>query len=70
MNRNEQKILVFFAGLWSAIEVSLGTILSLSKIPFRGLLLASIGCFFYRFLSVHCRQTKSEYLFGFDCSSC
>jgi hypothetical protein len=38
--------LVFFAGLWSAIEVSLVTILSLSKIPFRGLLLASIGCFF------------------------
>jgi len=46
ITKQEQKILVFFAAFWSAIEVSVGTILSLSKMPFRGFLLSSITCFF------------------------
>ncbi|QLH53462.1 MAG: hypothetical protein CH6_1461 [Candidatus Kapaibacterium sp.] len=45
MDRKEKKIFVFFAGLWALVEVSLGTILSLSKVPFRGLLMASFACF-------------------------
>ncbi len=46
MSKGEQKILVFLAALWATIEVSLGTILSLSKVPFRGFFLAMISCFF------------------------
>ncbi len=46
MSKSEQKILVFIAALWATVEVSLGTILSLSKVPFRGFLLALGSCFF------------------------
>jgi hypothetical protein len=46
LNTKERKILIFFAGLWAAIEVSLGTILSLSKVPFRGFILAAMATFF------------------------
>ncbi len=45
MERNKRNILIFFAGLWAFVEVSLGTVLSLSKVPFRGMLMASFACF-------------------------
>lgn len=45
MTKEERKIFIFFAGIWSLLEVSLGTVLSLSKVPFRGMLMASFACF-------------------------